>query len=193
MHYSQKALIFNRAEFEFRDKSLEVTIDDGRLRVGFTVPYHEIGTKRSIKSFPEKAIPRLGYALLFGALTGALLTGGDFGGLSETLYVVCLLLGFVLVITRRYARFDATRIPLATGNTILVFQDSMHHIILGEIYKRRKADIIRLHGEVDALNHPQLELKKFLWLKEENIISEHEFEEARLKIATLSKTPAALY
>lgn len=187
MHFSQKALVYNRAEFEFGEKKLEVTVDDGRLRVGFSVPYHEIGTNRSVKSFPEKAIPRLGLSLLAAAIAGFALTEANPQGASYWLYLVCLLLGAALIAARRYARFDATRIPLASGNTILVFQDSQHHIIVGEIYKRRKADVLRLYGEVDPLNHPQLELKKFLWLKDEGIIDEPEFEAARLKVAMLAK------
>jgi hypothetical protein len=193
MHFSQKALLYNRAEFEFGEKSLETQVDDGRLKVSFSVPYHEIGTKRSIKSFPEKAVPRFGYALLLGAMAGFVLTGGNPHGISNTLYVACVAIGAILIIGRRYARFDATRVPLASGNTILVFHDGQHHAILGEITRRRKTEMLRLYGDADPLNHPQLELKKFLWLKEEGIITESEFEEARDKIAAFAKAPSGIY
>src|ERR1700678_4044706 len=149
MHFSQKALIYNRADFDFGDRTLEVTIDDGRLKVGFPVPYHEIGMKRSIKSFPEKAFSRLGFALGSGAIAGRFLAGWNLEDVSAMLSAGCLLLGVILIAARRYARFDATRIPLASGNAILVFHDGQHHVILGEIYKRRKSELLRLYGEVD--------------------------------------------
>jgi len=60
---------------------------------------------------------------------------------------------------------------------------------MAEIYKRRKAEILRIYGEVDTLNHPELELKKFLWLKEEGVVSEQEFEDARMKIAAAAGAP----
>jgi len=195
MHFSQKALIYNRAEFEFGDRLLDILIDDGRLKVGFSVPYHEIYSKQSTKSFPEKAIHRLGVALSLGGLFGLMVSGGNSNpaDMSATLSMVCMFLGLILIAARRYARFEATRIPVASKNAILVFHDGQQQAILNEIYKRRKSELLRLYGEVDPLGHPQLELKKFLWLKEEKIISDPEFEEARMKIAALSQPHSGLY
>jgi hypothetical protein len=185
MQFYQKALLTNRAKFNFGDKKLDVTIDDGRLKVGFSVPYHEIGTKRSIKSFPEKSISRLAIAILAAVLLSYGFTLDELSLNASFILMFFALLGIALCIFSPYAKFDATRIPLASGNTILIFHDIQHQAILSEIYKRRKSEILRLHGEVDMLNHPKLELKKFLWLKEEGVLSEQAVEEARAKIAAL--------
>src|SRR5579872_3938477 len=108
-----------------------------------------------------------------------MLAGGNAhpGDVSAMLSLGCMFLGLILSAAGRYARFDATRIPVASKNAILVFHDGQQQAILGEIHKRRKSELLRLYGEVDSLGHPQLELRKFLWLKEEKVISDLEFEE----------------
>jgi hypothetical protein len=187
MHFSQKALIYNRADFEFGERELGVSIDDGRLKIGFTVPYHEIGTSRSIMSFSEKVWQYLGLAVLAAVVVSCYLISEDMTGNDGSVLVLCMVAGLGMYFASRYATFDATRIPIPSGNTILVFHDDRRQTILGEIYKRRKSELLRLYGEVDMLNHPQQELKKFLWLKEEGVISEQQLEAAREKIEKISK------
>lgn len=186
MHFSQKAYLYNRTEFEFGEKKLDVLVDDGRLKIGFSVAYHEIGVRKSLKSFPEKAFLRYGAAIFLATiLSYVIATSGAPGG-STVIFFAGDAVGVALCIASRYAKFDATRIPITPpGNTILVFHDDQHTAIIAEIYKRRKAEILRLYGGVDTLNHPQLEMKKFLWLKGEGVISEQEFEEARHKITAI--------
>lgn len=189
MRFSQKAFLFNRTNFEFGPKKLSVYVDDGRLKVGFSVPYHEVGTHKSIKSFPERAVFRLSLAVTLAACVSyaSIYLHSPYG--PTTLSGVIAVVGALMCFASRYAQFDATQIPIASGNTILIFQDSQHHSIMSEIYKRRKAEMLRLYGEVDTLAPPQLELKKFRWLKEEGVVSEQEFEEARQKIDAAHPKP----
>lgn len=186
MRFTQKAWIYNRAEFIFGDRVLETAVDDGRQKFSFSVPYRAIGVRRSVQGYREKAASRFAIALMLGALLGMNVAGYP-SGIGHHIATACFGAGFLLFLAHKYVRFDATCLPLETGNTLLVFHDGQEQAILREIDKRRKADILRLHGAVDALNHPEHELRKFLWLKEEGIISEPEFEAARLKIATASQ------
>ena len=104
---------------------------------------------------------------------------GDIPLSSVFIFAAFAFCGLILLAASAYAKFDATRIPVASGNTILIFHDDNHARILNEIYKRRRSELQRLHGEVDTLNHPQIELKKFLWLKEEGVLDDEAFDEAR--------------
>ena len=187
MHFVQRAFIYNKAEFRFQEKNLDVVIDDGRLKIGFSAPYHEISAKRSMRSFSEKAFIYSALATLLALAAVYASTLGDIMNTDSPLFMCLAAVGAILLVVSKYVKFEATQIPVASGNTILIFHDDKLPVIVNEIMKRRKSEILRLYGEVDVLNDPKLELKKFSWLKEEGILSQESFEEARLKLAMVSR------
>ena len=162
MKITQKALLFHRATFTFGDKMLDYRLTTEKVCIGFTVFYENIQTKTSTKTMREKFVR-------YGALTliiPAIIYCGVF--------IPLVILGLV---TAYFMRFDITILPTSCGNLFL-FPGQAQQQILNEITLRRHAEIRRKYAEIDFLNYPQAEIKKFRWLKSEEIISDHELTDA---------------
>jgi len=78
----------------------------------------------------------------------------------------------VLTLIRQYREKIYTAIPTASGR-LLVLWGECYDEILRELQSRRLRALRKL-AEIDPQNDPVVELRKFLWLKEEGVISEEE-------------------
>ena len=193
MQFQQAALLYSRTKFDFQDKELLYTINGETQMVRFAVPYQDIGVNKSIERFVEKGSRYFGLAILAAAFVGYIVTGQSHAA-SDLVFFVFTILGWgLLLFARLYARYDATKIPVSSKNNLIIIHDDQHQTIVDEIYKRRKLAFRQLYAEVDMLNHPEAEIKKFLWLKDQDIISPQEFSDARQKIVEASTIPLTMY
>jgi hypothetical protein len=135
------------------------------------------------------AARRIGRAIVFGALVAlaiAFVLNDSLyrASFDRTLFFAALAVGLACqLLGAKFAKFDATVIDAGPQNKIIIIHDGQHKVIADEIIKRRKMEMRRIFGQVDTLNHPQMELQKFIWLKGEGIISDEEYGQARQKIA----------
>jgi len=184
MQFSQKMRLYNRTEFTFGDDSVHYQIDDGRNRLFLDIPYRELNLKATtIQSFAELAFRRYGLALAGGILLGlAFMAESGFTEVEQMFLFGLVFLSLALSILSRKMKFDATLVPASGKHKILIFHDSQHDAILAEMKRRNKEQLRRFFAEVDTLNHPDIEMRRFLWLKEQGIVSEQEFSAAQLKI-----------
>ncbi len=89
------------------------------------------------------------------------------------------------LVLRRFLRKTYTSIP-ANNRKILVMRDRKHDEILQALESRRLRALHKL-AVIDPLNTPQLELRKFIWLKEQGVITEQECSSLRQKLIDSTK------
>ncbi len=109
MKFTQQALLFHKAEFEFGDKMLTYRIEDEKARAGMTILYESISTDKSLQSYREKSPAYLALILLGAALIGFISHPAH--GPHEGSYIlawVLTVLGWACLITARYTKFDST-------------------------------------------------------------------------------------
>jgi hypothetical protein len=202
MRIVQQPSRFQRTEFEFGDKELKYVFDGEGTKIAFTIPYTGISTDKSMQSQRAYVLSAIGCTIFLSAILTYILTLSDLDGIlaerinkSSLHFFELFVLGygfFGLAIGFYGARPGAlTKTVLHTDPglvNILVFHDGNQIKILDEIENRRKSELRRINGTVDMLNHPELELKKFLWLKEKGIISNEEFVAAHSEILSKLRT-----
>ena len=70
------------------------------------------------------------------------------------------------------------------GN-LFIIQDGEHERIMSTLLSRRRARLKELYGEIDPNNDIELEIEKFQWLKNHDVLTE---AEADIKIAQVERS-----
>ncbi|MEZ5690194.1 MAG: hypothetical protein R3D71_00830 [Rickettsiales bacterium] len=187
VHFFQKKFPFVKIEHGFGAKYFHYSVGDEYAKTGFSIPYVEVPDENHVESFHRT------YTSFMSASIAVAVAAAYYGSkyLDKPVGIDKMDIGFlwffmsiaiiIYIIGLFFGRYDATIIPTNMGD-IVVVHDNSHQSIISEIYKRKKEEIIRIYGEVDSLNHPEDEMNKFLWLKDNNFISTQEFEKARTAI-----------
>lgn len=178
-----------RTSLDFGEEELTYTFDNSRTRVGSSIPYHEIPGRTNYR---EVRMWWLRYVLVF-YLTFCVVTIiyyssiNSMEALSTIVYVATLgfLMVWLLALLRRQGGMTSFRLDTA----IIVLHDGQQQAILDEIMKRRLDAMRKKLAHVD-FNRPYYEeAARFGRLKEEGVITEQEYRNARQKIAAMRGRP----
>jgi hypothetical protein len=102
----------------------------------------------------------------------------DEGRLQISIWIY---IGLICLGLYKFSRVSFTAIDVDKGR-IFVVKDGKHDEILREIDKRRKTQWVDLYGKFNYENEPEVELRKFKFLYENEAITEHEFNDAVKRI-----------
>ena len=182
-----------RSAFAFHDNHLEYSMNDGALSE-FKVYYKELPHPTEYRSFTKKD-GTASFVLCLGALLAMALMNyvandhyfaTPFGSKQALAGTLIYIPAFAMLIwgARRLSRREYTIVPVSKG-TIRVLQDPQHDRIMGEIQNRRLA-ALRAQAIIDDSNSPQIELRRFAWLKEQGAITDEEYDAFREKILDAS-------
>ncbi len=180
--------------YRFFANFVEYTIRDSAGGIAsFSVKYTEIPSKVKYSLFQEARRPAV-QNQVFLLLFMALLIFAVLRQNSEQILPFLIVAGAVGIggsaLLRRYLRKIYTSIP-TVNRKLLVLRDAQHDEVLKELESRRMRALRKL-AVIDPLNAPQLELRKFMWLKEEGIISEQECDFFRQKLVDSAKGVGSL-
>jgi len=81
-----------------------------------------------------------------------------------------LVLGVGCIIWAQFSKIKYTVLSTEAGN-VFIIQDKQHDEILNELNKRRKAQLLKLYGAINADNDIENEINKFKWLAEQQVIT----------------------
>lgn len=169
----------NRATFRFGKAQLVYTIRDASGCRSFAVEYGYIPTEASEL---EERGPWLRDVGIFLTVLGLLLTGVQLALGQPPAALIWLPIGFLTLLAYRGLRTRYTVIATEMGR-IFVIRDGRHDEVMDELSRRRTAQWRQWYAEVDLDNDPDSEMDKFDWLRERNVISETEYQEAMKTIA----------
>jgi hypothetical protein len=164
-----------RIGYRFFEDHVDYSIrDSGGNRASFSARYRDLPSKFEYRVFqprkyvlPIAALRIMGLALVVIVLS----PWHSFWELSAVAVSGGILIG-VLTLIGRHREKIYTAIPTRNGK-LLVLCDKRHDDILRELESRRLLPLGKL-TEINAQNDPAAELRKFLWLKEEGVISEQD-------------------
>lgn len=169
----------NRATFRFGKAQLVYTIRDASGCRSFAVEYGYIPTEASEL---EERVPWLRDVGIFLTVLGLLLTGVQLALGQPPAALIWLPIGLLTLLAYRGLRTRYTVIATEMGR-IFVIRDGRHNEVMDELSRRRTAQWRQWYAEVDLDNDPDSEMDKFDWLRERNVISETEYQEAMKTIA----------
>lgn len=169
----------NRATFGFGKAQLVYTIRDASGCRSFAVEYGYIPTEASEL---EERVPWLRDVGIFLTVLGLLLTGAQLALGQPPAALIWLTVGLLALLAYRGLRTRYTVIATEMGR-IFVIRDGRHNEVMDELSRRRTAQWRQWYAEVDLDNDPDSEMDKFDWLRERNVISETEYQEAMKTIA----------
>ena len=158
--------------FTFNEQHLNFAYDDRSGSGDVDVPYGDIPKKRSVRIDENTWLRNVG--LLWCAIGFAAL-------LLKWSAVIWLPIGVACLVWFHFSKVKYTLLQAERG-TIWVVQDKKHDEILQEISDRRIKQLISWYGEINYENEPQNEIRKFLWLAEQEVITK---EQADIKIAEI--------
>jgi hypothetical protein len=173
-----------KTSFEFGEEDLTYTFDSG-TKVGSTVPYHKIPERtgyREVRPWWLKYFTVF-YLTLCAITIIYYMSLNDLDGLFRTVYFATLIFLCVCLVGLRRRGGGMTSFPL--NPALVILHDGQQQAIINEIMKRRLAMMKIKVAQVDSNRPYYEEAGKFSWLKEEGVISEQEYREARKKIAAM--------
>ncbi|WP_434361242.1 hypothetical protein NF212_22860 [Parasalinivibrio latis] len=139
--------------------------------------YADFPQKSSVQIEQNDWLRNVGFlwmALGIFQIAYALYAGDPLSGKGFWLFV-----GVVCVAWAHFSKIKYSVFRFENGS-VLIMQDKSHEIIVEEINKRRKTQLLQWYGEVNPENELSNEIQKFKWLTEQNIMSK---EESDKKIA----------
>jgi hypothetical protein len=159
-------LLEDRVDYSIRDSSGNKAL--------FSVKYTDLPSKFEYRVFQPRrsalylaAVRVMALALMLIVLSPL----ESWSVLGPTAVCGAIAIG-VLTIIKQYREKIYTAIPTARGR-LLVLWGERHDEILRELESRRLRSL-RKFAEIDPQNDPAAELRKFLWLKEQGVISEED-------------------
>jgi hypothetical protein len=180
----QQRAFRTKIDYRFFRDYVEYTIRDrnGALSC-FTVKYSALPGRTEYGAYQPARSPITGLQILLFALM-ILMISSAFPKASQ--WEIGLMVGgavaaLAVSIALRWRFRDAyTTIPTVKGKLHLL-RNKQHDQVLQELESRRLKELRKL-ATIDTLNSPQAELRKFEWLKEQEIITQEEFELFRQKL-----------
>ncbi len=169
----------NRATFSFGESQLKYTIKDSGGSQSFSIDYGSIPAEVGEREERNAWFRNVG---IFWIAIGVLQIGARFteqgrlkGSIWFTLGILCFIVYWAA--KTRYSVINTDK------GLIFIIKNKQHDQVMNELDARRKRQWRQLYGEVDLTNDLAREIEKFRWLKENNVISEAEYNEAVIKIA----------
>jgi hypothetical protein len=180
----QQKAFRTKIDYRFFRDYVEYTIRDrnGALSC-FTVKYSALPGRTEYGAYQPARRPVTGLQILLFALM-ILMISSAFPKASQ--WEIGLMVGgavaalSISIALRWRFRNAYTTIPTAKGK-LLLLRDKQHDLVLQELESRRMKELRKL-ATIDPLNSPQAELRKFEWLKEQEVITQEEFELIRQKL-----------
>lgn len=166
--------------FTFYDDRFNVAYEEKSGSSDADITYADFPQKSSIQVEQNEWLRNVG--LLWIAIGMAQIAYAFYLNAPITGREFWILIGAACVAWAYSSRIKYTVYRAEHGN-IFVIQDKLHDKIIDEINSRRKAQLLNWHGEVNAENDLEYEVRKFNWLLEQEVISK---EEAEQKIAQAS-------
>ncbi|MGF1727643.1 DUF308 domain-containing protein [Photobacterium nomapromontoriensis] len=167
----------NKHTFTFSDETFNFAFEDKSGADDVDMNYADFPKKSSLSIEQNEwlrnvgllwcaiGVFQLGYAIYFNApLTGK--------GFWLIVGLLCVFFGYFSKV--KYSVFKAER-----GN-VFVIHDKNHDIIINEINRRKKNQLLDWYGEVNTENEIDNEIAKFNWLCEQEVLTR---KEADTKIA----------
>jgi hypothetical protein len=164
-----------RIGYRFYEDRVDYSIrDSGGNKASFAVKYSDIPSNFDYRVFQPRRHTLLAAALrvMLLALMVIVLSPWESWPVLGTATVCGGIAIGVLTLIGRYRENIYTKIPTRNGN-LLVLRDGRHDEILRELESRRLRPLRKL-AEINPQNDPHAELRKFLWLKEQGVISDQE-------------------
>jgi hypothetical protein len=197
MQFRQKCYSFAppvslKTTFDFGDEELTYTVDNAKQKQGASVAYRNIPTMMSYsKAKSWQTMYVYVFFVVFCALIWAYsrITG-------ETRLVAVLPVPAIACLIYTSCVFFQKRAGISTiymaqpNPSILIIEDKNCRTILEEIHKRRKEQLRKKFAEVDFDKPYYEEAQKFRNLREQEIITEQEYQYARQKIAAMKEKSA---
>ena len=169
----------NKTTFQFTDNKLQYSIKDSNGTHSFSIEYGSVSLddKRELE---EKNSWFRNVGILW-LLIGGLQTILRFSDSGDIKLSIWLILGFICFAVFMFVKTKFTIFKTESGN-ILIIQNKQHDQILDEIKKRRKEQLLAWYGEINYDNNPNDEMNKFIWLKNQTLISEDDLKEVEAKL-----------
>jgi hypothetical protein len=189
MRITQK-FSYLQTSFDFGDDELTYSFTDSRRKVGTSIRYSKISeqilyVKAKRWAFLYVPVFCAGVYLILGIYSLLVVKDVLFLYEAPILLTVFPLMFMLYRLSNKPIGTFIIRTHSATNLPIQILDDKKHSAILNEIEKRRKEQIRQEFAQVDFNKPYYEELKKFNWLKEQEIISEQEYQQARQKIAIM--------
>ncbi|MFS1486245.1 hypothetical protein BCU43_000485 [Vibrio lentus] len=102
-----------------------------------------------------------------------------------------VLLGGMLLVWSHFSKVKYSVFEMDSAN-ILVIQDKNHDLIINELKTRKKSQLLEWYGHVNQDNESEVEVGKFKWLLDEDVITKEEYEEKIAQIESLIKEESNL-
>jgi hypothetical protein len=171
-----------RTEFDFQEKGIQYLVSDRTgTREAFT-PYEsiQIGNRLEVQKPIFSHLVRGVLMLFFGGIS-LLISAAYHDIRAEMLAFFCIAIGGISV---GYAKWKKTKYTILKGtvHNLVLIRDKQYDEILQQITRRWKDRFKILLAHIDPANPPEKELKKFEWLRDNDIISIEEFTEAAKRI-----------
>ncbi|NRA30800.1 MAG: hypothetical protein HRU11_11135 [Parvularculaceae bacterium] len=184
--FHQKRLA-HRTQFGFAERAVRVRIEDNQGAVEFDQPYDEIPFES--RTITEKMMALRGAAIFFAVVAAynfgsfALSGGADGGLISGAIHVV---LAAAAEWGYRRANVSFTVIE-ATQGVVHIINDQQKDQILAMIGDRRRAVLRVAASEINIENPVDIEVEKFNWLHEHDVITDDEHREKLQALGKLSE------
>ncbi|HTK84411.1 MAG TPA: hypothetical protein VL625_04935 [Patescibacteria group bacterium] len=188
-NYSQKRSRY-KTTLDFGPERLDHTFSYFNNRSGASIKYEQIPLEWRLsgrKNWRAKYISA-GFAC-FGIVMGTAIMGEQ----SErnihamqsglTFMATCLACAVLLYFFERVFRPSTEFTVIPAKPEIRIIHDGREKEIEAEILKHRRDALRAKLMNIDPLNAPGTESRKFRWLREENIITDEEYANAVLKLA----------
>lgn len=164
----------NNHTFTFNDESLNFAFKDKSGSDDFDLNYADFPEKSSTSIEQNEWLRNVGalWCLLGSYKIGtAIYNDLPLSGTGFWLIIglICLV-GFALTKTK-YSVFKTE------GGNIFIINDKNHHKIIAELTSRKKLQLLKWYGDINLENELNIEINKFNWLVEQNVISKEEAEE----------------
>lgn len=182
MEISQRNF-WNKTNFQFGEESLKYTIKSDSQSSSFSVKYNAISTDPSEIQTKNSSTRIFGILFIVVGIVHVTLQFFKTGSVAFSLWFAIGLLFFVTY----YLTKTAYTILQTEKYAIGIIKDSKHDKIYNEIITRRKNLFLSMYGEIDYENNPDDEMNKFIWLKNQNYISEEVFKRISKKISNYHK------
>lgn len=163
----------NQTKLEFFDEELKYTIRDKSATADFRISYAQFPVSSNL--FEERNEWLRNVGLLWVALGVFILGSAIVADESIRGKGFWILIGGICLLAYKFSATKYSVFPTENGK-IFIIQDKQHDAIIAEINKRKKEQLLARHGEIDRGNDPDHEIAKFIWLKEQGVLSSEEAE-----------------
>lgn len=173
---------FCAASFEFGERELTYTFDNARSKAGGIVPYHKLPERWSFREvrlwwFRYVAVF---YLTLCTLTTTAYMGVGDIEMAVGALYVATMM--FLVVCLWALLRMPVATTTFALNPPLVVLHNRKFDEVMEELSLRRREGMRRKLMEVNLTRPYYEEAGKFSWLREEGVVSEEEYQQARAQL-----------